>query len=227
MGDKARILLLLITALMAAASTASDAQAAKFTAASYPATLKGEPIAGGGTQFTVAGGRTISCLTTTFSGTLSAASSTATVTPSYSSCQASILGATLPATVTFSNCDFLFHVNSGGGDFAEGTTDLVCPVGGDATLHIYKEGAGLHSEGNELCRYTVQPQSFLAFVNYTVTTGPLNDLDFDLSLNSISYTRTLGTLAICGAASGTMSYTTEMTMKAFNAGGFQVSAAID
>ena len=88
------VAVLAMTALAAPAS-----QAASFTAASYTATLEGEQLAAESHVFTLAGGRTVTCTSAKFKGTLAAPSSTATITPTYSSCHANILGAILPATV--------------------------------------------------------------------------------------------------------------------------------
>jgi hypothetical protein len=203
---------------------APAANAANFTAAEYPATLGGEQIASEKHAFTVAGGRKWTCEGATFAGTLAGASATQTITPSYTGCHANILGAILPMTVTFNDCDYLFHVNAGSTHDWTGTTDLSCPTS-DVTLHIYKEGSA-HIEANEVCRYTMKPQTGLGNIAYKTTTGTPNDLDLKFNVTGIAYTKTLGTLATCGAASGTATYVGNTTLRAFNAGGAQVSSDI-
>jgi hypothetical protein len=216
--------LALVAMLAMSAVVASAGQAANFTAAEYPATLTGEQIASEKHVFTVAGGRKVTCEGATFSGTLTSPSSTQTITPAYSACHANILGAILPATVTFNDCDYLFHVTAGATHDWTGTADLVCPTK-DVEIHVYKESA-THIDANEVCHYTITGQTGLSKIEYKVTTGMPNDLDVKANVTGIAYHKTFGTLATCGAASGTSTYVGNTTVKAFNGAGGQISGDI-
>lgn len=221
-----RLLRVAAAVLALSGIAASSSQAASFTASTYPATIKGEQLAFETHAWTFAGGRSVTCQSATFAGSLGAASSTLTISPTYSACHANILGAILPATVTFGNCDYLFHITGGAGDAFTGTTDLVCPVG-DVEIHVYKEGTVAHLAINEACEFTLKGQTGIGPLDYTTQTGSLNDIQFKWTANNIAYTRLGGTLAACGATSGTATYTGNTTMKAFNAAGTQISFSID
>ena len=150
------------------------------------------------------------------------------MTPKYTVCHANILGAILPATVTFGTCDFLHHITSGSGDNYAGTVDLVCPSG-DVEFEIYKEGTtpANHSPANLVCQITIKAQTGMGPLDYNVITGSPNDLQFIWTVTNMAYTRVAGTLAACGAASGTATGTSHTTIRAFNGVGTQISASID
>jgi hypothetical protein len=103
--------------------SASMAGAAEFTTSKYPTTFESK-AAKGSWKFTTEGG-TAECASTA-SGTLSAASSTATFSATYTECSA--FGFLNP-TVNTEGCDYLVHVNSGSGDTYAGKGDTVCPAG--------------------------------------------------------------------------------------------------
>jgi hypothetical protein len=103
---------------------ASAASASQYTASSYPATGTGSNTAGKET-FTTPGG-TVQC-DSHFVGTLAAASSTLTVTPTYTNC---VAFGFLNATVDFMGCDYLFHAGAAqGGGVYNNSADIVCEAG--------------------------------------------------------------------------------------------------
>jgi hypothetical protein len=83
---------------------------AQFTASSYPATFSGTSS---GQRLVLEAG-TVECQTK-FEGTLAAASTTVTITPTYTSCKAFGFSS---ATVSMNGCNYVFH--------SGGTWDIVC-----------------------------------------------------------------------------------------------------
>ncbi len=111
---------LLIAAVVLATLPVSASTAANFTSQSYPDTWTGETWTGE-TLETEAG--RVEC-NGHFEGSLSAASSTLTLVPKYTNCQAFGF---LTAEVNFTGCDYLWHVTFGSSDLYSGTIDIVCP----------------------------------------------------------------------------------------------------
>jgi hypothetical protein len=117
--------LALVAVLAMSAVVASAAHAVpQYTASSYSATATGANNKGGET-FTTSGG-TVTC-DSHFQGTLSAASSTLTVTPNYSNCEAFGF---LSADVHENGCTYVFHATSKlSTDHYSSSVDIVCPAG--------------------------------------------------------------------------------------------------
>ena len=105
---------------------ASAASATEFTAEKYPVTYSGYSLAGAGGTLTVDGFE-VKCEESTLSGEAQQASTTVTLSPTFSQCTA--FG--LSSSVTMNGCDFLLHLGTTGGD---ATVDLVCPAGKDVTI---------------------------------------------------------------------------------------------
>ncbi len=113
--------LLALSAAMAATALAVP----QFTASAYPATGTGENTSG--TEvFTTEGGK-VECDSHFVSHSLSGASSTLTVTPTYTNCSAFGF---LSATVNTEGCSYVLHVKEkvAAEEYAS-TTDIVCPAG--------------------------------------------------------------------------------------------------
>lgn len=83
MKRKLRTLVAIVSALAASAAFAAGAQSASFTASSYPATFTGEQAAPH--VWTVQGTK-IECSSAHFEGSLTAASESAKIVPTYSGC---------------------------------------------------------------------------------------------------------------------------------------------
>jgi len=116
MTRKLKILGIAMVALLASAATiAAAAQAAKFTASSYPTTVTATSPLGNGVMKTEAGN--IECKEH-FEGTLSEASETIDLTPTFSECKAFGLSST---TIHGNGCVLRVH--------STGVVDLVCPSG--------------------------------------------------------------------------------------------------
>jgi hypothetical protein len=117
--------LALVAVLAMSAVVASAASAANFTAASYPVTYSGSQAATEPHVF-IADGYETTCKNAEFSGSASAASSTATLTPTYSECTA--FG--LSATVDMNGCSYTFHLAS----TSKADADLNCPAGAEVEI---------------------------------------------------------------------------------------------
>jgi len=122
--------LALVAVLAMSAMVASAAQAVpQYTGSAYPTTGTGSNTSGSET-FTTEGG-TVQC-DSHFVGTLSAANSTLTVTPSYSNCTAFGF---INADVHENGCTYVFHASSKlGTDHYSSTVDVVCPAGAQMVI---------------------------------------------------------------------------------------------
>ncbi|HET9396290.1 MAG TPA: hypothetical protein VFO36_09555 [Nitrospiraceae bacterium] len=127
-----KVLGLAIAAVLAlSAVMASAAMAAEFTASSYPATITGSNTKGS-EVFKTEGGN-VECNSHFVSHSQSAASSTLTVTPTYTSCDAFGF---LSATVNTEECSYVFHATDTITEtepvhrhYWRHHVDVVCPTG--------------------------------------------------------------------------------------------------
>lgn len=117
--------LAVVAAMALTAVMASASMAAEFTASSYPAQVTGSNTKGN-EVFTTEGGK-VECNSHFLSESLSASSSTLTVTPTYTSCEAFGF---LSATVSTEGCTYVFHATE---KVSEGVykhhVDVACPSG--------------------------------------------------------------------------------------------------
>jgi hypothetical protein len=201
----AKILGLALVAVLAmSAMVASAASATKFTAAKYPATVKGTQT-GGGHVFEVGGGK-VTCTGATFTGTLSAASEEMTMTPNYTGCTAfGFIGAEVTGFGS-EGCDYLFTTN--------GKAHLKCPAGKDVTVD-----AGP-------CDITLEAVNNQNLATNTYTNTPANKVTVDTAVTNVhavvTKTNFLCTVSAGTYANGKYSGTTEV--EATNGG---VADAID
>jgi hypothetical protein len=159
--------LALVAVCAMSAMIASAASAASFTSANYPATISGEGGITAAEKFTLGAtdhGATVECNHSTYSGTLSAASSTLTVQPHYSECKAFGLSATVNAT----NCTYVFHATS----TSSSTVDVEC-----GTKAIVIEAG--------TCKVEVDTQTGLKSVG---TKGNGSHVDVTPNVTGIAYT---------------------------------------
>lgn len=110
--------------LAASATGASSAQASNFTASSYPTTFTG--VSGAGNDDIVTQGGSAECEKTHFVGTLSSASASVTVTPTYFGCMAFGFPS---ATINMNGCDYIFHSNGEFDISCSGTNSIVITAG--------------------------------------------------------------------------------------------------
>jgi hypothetical protein len=164
-------ILLALVALVAA--FASSAEASKFTAEKYPAAISGTQV--GSHVFSVEDNLKVECLRANFSGSLAEASSTATISPTYTECRAFGF---LSSTVAFNGCDYLFHAGEEvAADVHSGTVDVVCPAGKSIVI-----AAGT-------CEVSIPGQAGLGSSNIENNTNPM-DATATGSLTGLGYTKT-------------------------------------
>lgn len=185
-----RPFVLLLVALAFSAVTAPIATAAdSLTAESYPATLTGTPDEFTGVITSTAG--SLGCTGVLYHGVVEKASSTLSVTPSFSGC--SFFG--FPGTVDMNGCSYLFHLAEGS---TKATVDIVCPAGKEIT------GTGV-SVGTAKCTIHVPAQTGLSEVLFkNVGAGSTRELTIEVNLKGIKYTHTAGTgIGTCTSGMGT------------------------
>ncbi len=200
--------LALVAVVVLAAVTASGAMALtpKVQVGTGDGNVTGTQI--GVAVVTIPGGRTFQCEVVKGSGSLAAASTTVTgLLGVFEKCTSSLAGVKVPVTVTTNGCTGTVHVGAttGTADEYGGTGDLVCPAGKVIEVHVYKEGTlpANHKTENQLCGYAISPQTELGGPTATnITTATPKDIEATSNLSKMKYTRTLGTIPNCGAASG-------------------------
>jgi hypothetical protein len=161
MSKKLGVLGLALVAVFAmSAMLASAAQAAKFESGTgtYPTTVTGEQISGPVTGVTVAKHEfktalgVVKCTPSSFTGTLTAASSELTVAPTYGNTTAgtgcTVAGVAGPV-VHMNGCDYLFTAGTIAAGVTPIATHIVCPEGKHIVITIV---AG--------CELTIFPQTF-------------------------------------------------------------------
>jgi len=177
----------LLMALAVVAALASPASASTFTAEKYPAAIEGTQV--GEHVFTIENNLTVRCQNATFSGTLSEASTTITITPAYTVCTAWGFN----ATVNFNGCDYLFHAGKEVAvDKHSGTVDIVCSPGNSIVI----------SGGGGICQVTIEAQTGLSTSNIENNTSPM-DATATGSLTGIKYTKTKDAFGCPFAGTGT------------------------
>lgn len=161
--------LAVIATLAMSAVVASAAQAANFTAAKYPVSIKGVQI-NGLHNFTAAG-TGVSCEEAAFSSSAAAATPDLTVSAEYNNCEDEIFG--LNASVTMNGCNYTFtEPTTPVGGTSTGKVDLVCPVNKVVEVHA------------STCTFTVFPENNLGTVTYH---NEPNDVRISINVTGIDY----------------------------------------
>jgi hypothetical protein len=157
---------------------ASAAPAASFHAES-PTLVSG--MSSGFSKITTDPG-SVSCLSTTFSGNLSTATSaTMTVTPNYGSCTLATIFGNISVTVDFKGCDYHFN--------ASGHLEIRCPFGNPIVI----SGPG--------CTITIPAQTLSNAVSYGNTgAGSSREIDFTFGITGLKYSYSGFT---CGSGTNT------------------------
>jgi hypothetical protein len=154
-----KVLGLAFVAMMAMGAVMASAAMAvpQFTASSYPAQITGSNTKGS-EVFTTEAGK-VECDSHFISHSQAAASSTLTVTPTYTSCEAFGF---LSATVTTEGCSYVFHatekVSTG---VYKHHVDVVCPAGKSIKI----------SAAGGLCKAEIKGQTGLTTVKTTNLEG--------------------------------------------------------
>lgn len=140
----------LVVALTFCAMTATAAQAeGKFTASSYPTHVFGSDS---NDRFTILG-QTVECKKQTFTGVLTGAAESLSLTPTYEECTDT--SNAKPVTITLNGCTFEPRVVAVTSKTdAHGIIDIVCPPGKVIEVHIFNDKSHLKS----WCTVTIPPQ---------------------------------------------------------------------
>jgi hypothetical protein len=168
----------LVAALAALTIGAAGAQAANFTAASYPAFVSGEPSGAGVPALNFEGGNAAKCEIFGFAGEIAKATSELKQEAGIFGCNN--FGAA--GSIEMNGCTFVFHPGTGSADKFSGTFDVACPVG--KTISV---------TGNT-CTVTIGAQTGKGPIAYErVTTAP-NEVLATFGMKSsagFSYTKTV------------------------------------
>jgi hypothetical protein len=143
-------------------------------AAGFPTVLTAAQNAGAAHQFTAMAGTT-KCTGATLSGEASAATSTLTLSGTYSGCTTLVLGATRSTTVKMNSCGYVFHVANAGPPY-QGSVDVSCTKAGDAIEVAIAEA--------NPCLIKVGPQQGLSSIAYANGEGSVIGT---ASITGISY----------------------------------------
>jgi hypothetical protein len=114
-----------LVAIAAMTMGAAGAQAANFTAASYPAFTSAEPSSAGTPTFVFEGGKTAQCEAFGLGGEISKATAELKLGLGVTGC--TNFGAA--GTIETNGCEFVFRPGTGSADKFSGTFDITCPVG--------------------------------------------------------------------------------------------------
>jgi hypothetical protein len=181
--------------LATAAVVAASASAAQFTAAKYPVTITGNQSTAH--KFTI-GGSSVTCTTTTFTGTASGPSATQTMTPTYSGCTAFGF---INAQVTINGCDMLVD--------ASGHLKLVCPADKDIEIHGGPCTTTIHPANNGTLKTNT-------FTNNTPAAGQIT---LDTAVNNLHATVTSGFgCPVAGGTYANATYTGTTVLKGTSGG---------
>ncbi len=179
-----------------------------FWAEKSPATIDGEQT----NPFILKrSGRTIECEIATFTGTAESDVTTATLTPTYTSCVATVVGSEFPATIKMNGCNFLHHFKVEVVEEADAfgaTTDLKCPAGKEVEVEAYSNHSN-HTAGVVMCRYNLgesgnQGLSDIDLTNKAAGGGAPKDwIEAHVDIEGLDSKRTAGTALLCGAETDT------------------------
>ncbi len=134
---------------MLVATSIAQAESGKFTAKSYPAHVFGSDS---NDRFTVLG-QTVVCKKQTFTGVLTEAAESFTLTPTYEECEDTSNGKDV--TITLNGCTFTPRVVAVTSKTdAHGIIDIACPAGKVIEIHFYNDKAHTKS----WCTVTIPPQ---------------------------------------------------------------------
>lgn len=202
------VLILAILGLAAvSAATTSDARAAsEFTASAYPATITGSNTHGSESLTTEAG--TTQCDSHFVTSSIGAATSTLTITPTYSECTAFGF---LNATVTTEGCTYVIHATE---ELKPGTyqhhLDIACPEG--KSIKIV----------SGTCKAEIKAQSGLTTVK-TTNSGSNLTLEWELTGVSLVVTQDSFGCPFSGTGTKTAAYHGDLVLSRVGGGSISIS----
>ena len=160
-----------LAALALLTAGVSAAQAANFTAASYPALISGEPSAAGTPTFVFEGGNSSKCASFGFGGEITKATEGLSLEAGVNEC--TNFGAA--GTTAMNGCAFVFHPGTGSADKFSGTFDITCPTGKKIVItgHTCEVQVGAQTARGPVAyeRVTTTPNEVLATFGLKSTAG--------------------------------------------------------
>lgn len=147
----------------------------KFATPDYPAAIAGPQVSTDPLTFGFKDGITIDCESSTFSGTLSAASSSLGLGAASSGCVAHTSIGTINVTIKMNSCTYQMNLLNQGPPYA-GTADIKCS----------KEGDKLEVAAGP-CTFKLSPQQALAGIGFANSGTELGVVNADLGLEGIKY----------------------------------------
>jgi hypothetical protein len=142
--------------LATGASAEEEGKPGTLTAVEYPATLDGTDDTG--TNAFTLFGESIVCPDSSYTGQITKATTTITITPTYNNANCSAGGGGHKVTITMNGCDYLFHIKGTTEAFVDNyfiSVDLLCPAGKDVEIHKYLNAK---DETVQICKYTIKEQ---------------------------------------------------------------------
>ena len=179
-----------------------------FWAATSPATIDGEATT---VQVFQRSGRTVECEEATYESTAESDVTTLTISPTFSKCTASVVGAEFPATVKMNGCNYLLHFEAsevGGADAFSALADHKCPAGKEIEIDVYANHSN-HTAGTVTCRYSLGESGNQGLSTVSLTNKAAggekakNWIEAHLDLEGVDSKRTAGTALLCGAETDT------------------------
>ena len=202
-----------VAVLALGAMSASAAQAASWTAAKYPVTIKATSAAV--SNWTMGNGARVLSCGAKFTGAIGGgATSSLNVTPEYTGCTST---GGLPTTIQMNGCTYTWNVST----LTTGTQTIKCPAGKEIMLLVYANETK-QKEGITACEASVAAQgpiSGLGFSNQGEKEGRYVAMNESLSLQAYALK---GSKLLCGAAAGTsfsLSNAGNVTAQAWNSAG--------
>ncbi|HEX5928505.1 MAG TPA: hypothetical protein VFY48_03850 [Solirubrobacterales bacterium] len=176
----------------------------KFNAEAYPQAILG-PQSASDKYLLSFGPRKFECAEVATVSSLAAAGASLGLDVTYRDCKGYILGTWLPAVVTTNSCDYTLNASNVGPPYA-GTLGVSCAGEGEGIeATAYSE-----DKSKVMCTFKVGTQaghSGVALDNFGVFGSPERGVEAEFDVEGVEYTKTSGTLANCGKASGTATYT--------------------
>ncbi|HEX5713850.1 MAG TPA: hypothetical protein VFX85_11095 [Solirubrobacterales bacterium] len=177
----------------------------KFAAEKYPVTITGFQDPAQKQALTITGNRKVECGEANSLSQASAATAQLTLNTEYVGCVLTVLLNEFTTVISTNGCSFQLNALNAGPPY-KGSVDIACGEGKAIELNVYGGGA-------VICTYKISPQSGLTGVGLTnVGTGTEQGVAVSYNLSGIPVTRVKGTLAACGYANQTATYTGATTL---------------
>lgn len=175
----------LVAALAMNSAIAATAAADLFRAEQYPAQVTGDQD-GQIDQLTTTAGA-LTCEEIKYVGTFNAASTEATLTPSYGKCKM----AGLPSIVDVNGCSYKLTQTTAGAEPTTSRVDILCPAGQEITVTVNENGPP--NTLTTKCIIHIPPQNELIHINWTnIGTTTTREITGHITISNLTYRHTAG-----------------------------------